>query len=426
MKILYLQISTLLILFQIFGTSSLNAESEWKTYINTSQVNEIIVDGEYLWGATNGGVLRWTISDMTYKKFTTDDGLANNNVNTLVVEENGVVWVGNGQGVSRFDGNKWESVIIDNGTPGSVVLSLAVQKTILWIGTDAGVTRYDGEHWKTYTIEDGLLSNTVTAISVDTEEIVWVGTMGGGVSCYKNGEWISYLPSEHLPDSNVSALTACHDGSLWIATFEIQPQTYYKVPHIIRYANGEWTIVATVDELGYGAVSTLCMDFQGTMWAGTTSVLYRYEGSQWNPVLKDEAIGYKVHSVVTNELEEVWVALVKRDGHYNYGELHRYSNNHYEPYLVLDGPPKNSVESLALDLDGRLWAGFDIAGPAVFDGSSWIDYSRNIAVDGYKQYSVSSIAVGPNGSIWAGTWGGGLCMYNGSLMVTYYRDLGNV
>ena len=46
MKILYLQISTLLILFQIFGTSSLNAESEWKTYINTSQVNEIIVDGE--------------------------------------------------------------------------------------------------------------------------------------------------------------------------------------------------------------------------------------------------------------------------------------------------------------------------------------------------------------------------------------------
>ena len=41
-----------------------------QTYTNINNIFDMVTQGDYLWCATKGGVVRWNICDMTYKIFT--------------------------------------------------------------------------------------------------------------------------------------------------------------------------------------------------------------------------------------------------------------------------------------------------------------------------------------------------------------------
>lgn len=56
-------------------------------------------------GTANNGVYRYHNS--SWANYTTADGLAANNINTLKIDSSGNVWVGTDSGVSKFDGSAW-------------------------------------------------------------------------------------------------------------------------------------------------------------------------------------------------------------------------------------------------------------------------------------------------------------------------------
>ena len=58
-------------------------------------------DGKYLWVATSMGLLRYDRIDHSWRKYTTEDGLSINSVNTLYVEEE-YIWIGTDYGLTRF------------------------------------------------------------------------------------------------------------------------------------------------------------------------------------------------------------------------------------------------------------------------------------------------------------------------------------
>jgi ligand-binding sensor domain-containing protein len=64
----------------------------WRSYTNGNRVSDLAIEGNTLWAATEGGVVRWDRTAGTYVKYTTADGLANNSVLAVAVDGIGHKW----------------------------------------------------------------------------------------------------------------------------------------------------------------------------------------------------------------------------------------------------------------------------------------------------------------------------------------------
>jgi len=96
-----------------------------------------------LWAVGNGGVVRWDPTDGTYTKYTVDDGLATNSVQSIAVAPDGALWFGTQKGISRFEGDAWITYTTDDGLADNDVQSIAVVPDgALWFATSGGVSRY--------------------------------------------------------------------------------------------------------------------------------------------------------------------------------------------------------------------------------------------------------------------------------------------
>lgn len=124
----------------------------------------------------------------TWKTYTEEDGLADNDVRAIAVDADNVKWFGtHNSGVSSFDGTEWKTYTSKDWIGYDIgydfVLAIAVDAdNVKWFGTYNGVASFDGTIWKTYTAKDGLVLNYVSSVSVDADNVKWFGTYGWGVS----------------------------------------------------------------------------------------------------------------------------------------------------------------------------------------------------------------------------------------------------
>ena len=52
----------------------------------------------------------------------------------------------------------------------------------LWVGTHRGLSCYDGTSFRNYTTTDGLSGTHVQQLFQDSNGVIWIATLGGGVS----------------------------------------------------------------------------------------------------------------------------------------------------------------------------------------------------------------------------------------------------
>jgi hypothetical protein len=111
----------------------------WRSYTNANYVNGLAFDGDAVWAATSGGVVRWNRADGTYVKYTTLDGLSGNQVSSLAIDAAGHKWFGTDGGVSQFDGQRW-TTYTTNGVANNCVFAIPIdQEGHKWFGTSAGI-----------------------------------------------------------------------------------------------------------------------------------------------------------------------------------------------------------------------------------------------------------------------------------------------
>lgn len=152
----------------VTGPQSSQNDSAWRTFSNANYVESLDFEGNYVWCATNGGVVRWDRTDGSYIKYTTADGLIDNWVQDVVIDASGNKWFGTHSGLIKFDGSNWTTFTGDVTSAGDVVREVAIDGTgILWIGTPNGLAKYNGTSWTPYTTADGLVDNSIHSIEVD-------------------------------------------------------------------------------------------------------------------------------------------------------------------------------------------------------------------------------------------------------------------
>lgn len=93
------------------------------------------------------------------RQYTAVDGLPQSQVNMMVEDKDGYLWIAtNGGGLARFDGKEFKVFTTRDGLPSNIIQYLKLDsKQNLWIINPIGITRYNGIDFKKY-IPEGVHS----------------------------------------------------------------------------------------------------------------------------------------------------------------------------------------------------------------------------------------------------------------------------
>jgi hypothetical protein len=208
---------------------------------------------------------------------------AGQDVNAVVIDHNGGVWVGmEKSGVAHFDGKRWVLYTTANGLPSDEVFSLTVDAdNNIWAGTWEGAAKFDGTWSTPYTAKnDTLYNDRVHAIAFDAEQNIWVGHVRDGISQYRqsDGRWVQYttetsgLGGNEVRSILVQAEAEDQTESIWIATED---------GGLSRFVDGEWTVYGPAEGLPGQNVKALAIDRYNRVWAATAQGTAFFDDEMW-------------------------------------------------------------------------------------------------------------------------------------------------
>ncbi len=109
------------------------------------------------------------------------------------------MWYG-GSYLYKWDGTIWTMFSTADGLPWNYITALAVDTNgILWIGTQYGLSSYDGTTFTNFFVANsGLTSNYISDIEVDVFNNKWIGT-STGISVYNENGVVMGIEDQGFP-----------------------------------------------------------------------------------------------------------------------------------------------------------------------------------------------------------------------------------
>ena len=339
-----------------------------------------------------------------WDKFTTEDGLADNVVYSILEDSGGNLWFGTNGGASRFDGTWTTFTVADGLADNTVNAILEDTKGNLWFGTNGGASSYDGKRWTLYkAAEDGLGGNWVNSIVQDSVDNLWFGIGGdvrrggGGVSRYDE-IWTIFSKADTLADNEVWTSLKDSQGNLWFGTNEG-----------VRLYDGEmWTEFTESNTdvgLADNVVNSILEDSEGNLWFGTKGGASRYDGTWTTYTISDGLADNWVSAILEDSKRNLWFGTK--------GGVTRYDGT-WMSFTTEDGPADNWVKAILEDSKRNLWFGTE-RGVTRYDGT-WMSFTTE---DGLADNWVTSILEDREGGLWFGTNGGGVSRYDGERWRTF-------
>lgn len=258
--------------------------------LSSDAITAILPDGPQLWVATADGGLnllnRNTLQVAArYTATPENGGLVSNALNTLLLDRNGVLWIGSkDNGISALQPDRRT---FRNFTPSSApgALHAANIRQFLeddtgriWIGSDGSGLQFFNRKTNTFTqllsqstSTESLRSNVIFALTKSTDGLIWIGTFKGGLQVYDRNKFQFYLSEPFLDPALLSykvVLSVLEDSKhrLWVGTDGGGLNLY--VPSEKRFQ----PLPAGPAAAGFlqgRAIKTLYEDRFGNIWAGT-------------------------------------------------------------------------------------------------------------------------------------------------------------
>ena len=83
-----------IILFAFCPYMAFSQLSEWNNYTNKDRIYDLLNDGDYLWIATDGGLVKFNKNTNEKAYYTRNNGLPDNHVRALAKDSEGYIWIG--------------------------------------------------------------------------------------------------------------------------------------------------------------------------------------------------------------------------------------------------------------------------------------------------------------------------------------------
>ncbi|MFP4058922.1 MAG: PKD domain-containing protein [Bacteroidales bacterium] len=147
------------------------------------------------------------------------DGLIDDNVREMAVDQNGVLWVTTPSGIGKYDGAAWTSFTEANGLPGNDAGAIFIDdNNRKWIGTHGNISCLTDTNLNIYNEQNGIPPTWITTIYQDNQGTIWAGTDWNGILKFDGERWINYTSESGLLSNNVSTIHEGPDGNLWIGS----------------------------------------------------------------------------------------------------------------------------------------------------------------------------------------------------------------
>lgn len=312
----------------------------------------------------------------TWEVFNTiNSGISFNQVGGVVKDNNGVLWVGTGSGLSFFDGVNWGEYNSQNSNLEDVLIKDLVfdHDGNLWIGYSLfGVAKFDGTNFVNYNLASyfniytGI--NTIHALDVDNNGNVYIGT-GNGVVRY--------------------------NGSV----FE-------------RFITGNGGLHDKVADLK-------CDTINNRVWVGTYKGLYEFDGNSFinhynmhDPSTPGYGSLQQVNRVTFDAEGDIWCT------GYGVVEFDKILRNRKTVFTSNNGLEDPLVWGIAFDQNNNLWIGSDcLAGIFRYSNGNWETFNENntnSVISPGTCYVVKNILVDENNTVWFSNLTRGLIKYEQS------------
>ncbi len=389
-------------------------------------------------------VAQLQVKDLRFRHLNVEDGLSHNAVYSIAQDETGFLWFAAEQGLNRYDGYRFDVFGHEPGNRASLpeedVNTVLVDRSgTLWVGTwGGGLARLDPatESFVRYptdpALPGALRDRRVQCLLQDRAGALWVGTFAGGLARLDPGAETfavyAHDPAEphSLPSNRVWALAEDPAGGLWVGTD-------LGLARLDR-ASGTFSVrvpdPAEPGSLPHRTVRALYVDRGGVLWVGTETGLRRWapERGVFEPAAGDDQVTRFLGRVPINALLEdhdhrLWV------GTYGHGLV----------WLEPDGGPPgwvrhdpraltslcdNDVRSIFQDRSGVLWISTRNGGVSAVDLKP--PKFHHVVHDPLDPGTLSNrrvwaIREDRHGSLWVGTMGGLDRLEQGADAFAHYR-----
>lgn len=305
------------------------------------------------------------------RRYTTADGLSNNDVRALYQTYDGRLWIGANEGnLTVFDGRSFRTYTSAQGLNDRFILTLVEDRGgNLWAGTNSGAMKFSQSGFTTYTKGDGLGHDTICSILETPEGEFYAISGERRINRLDGTRFVSVRPNmpAHISDSSWrvhQSILRDHLGEWWIATSQGLCR-FPKVNSIEQLATAHPKALYTAQHgLASNDLGRLFEDSRGDIWIGAAitsqDALTRWERATEKFYRYSDADGLPTSNAVSAFCEDasgnVWIG-------FREGGLARFREGRFSMFGTSDGLPlSGTIISLHSDQAGRLWVATQLGG----------------------------------------------------------------
>ncbi|GAA6205838.1 response regulator [Thalassotalea sp. SU-HH00458] len=379
--------------------------------LSQASVQTMLIDEQgFLWVGTGDGLNRFDGYNFTVYKSDSEitNTLSNSHIKSLLEDEFHNIWVGTISGLNRFN-RKTNDFITYNHSPSdhnslsnNVINSMVLDhQATMWIGTEKGLNRFDGTNFTRY-----FPNSTILALQIDQQNNLWVATKNEGLLKLN----LTTLQATPIINNNNINTLAIHDQKLWIGTKS--GILLYDLNNNLMLNNDERLNLFT-----YKHINSFLFT-NDELWVGTqTKGVIRYnlitddfqliQANDANP----NSLGHnQITAIIADKSSNIWI------GNYVYG-LDKYElNNEQFNHINQEKGNKNSLSSntvmgfASLPDDTFLLSTYD-AGLNLFNkkNGTYTHFKHQpINPNSISSNGIAKLLLDENNGVWIGTVNAGL------------------
>ncbi|WP_234989682.1 hybrid sensor histidine kinase/response regulator transcription factor [Cellulophaga tyrosinoxydans] len=370
---------------------------------------------------------------MEYHFVNIKDGISKVAVPSIIQDKEGFIWIStNGAGLYRFDGIDYLSYKHKLNDSTSLTSNLIYcthldYKNRLWIGTEDGLNLYERQfdRFKKIPIsrinKNKNISVAVSSLSSDKSGNIYLGTFENGLYKFNvNSDIIEQIPVEGINSEtsfvNINAIQVSDKGKVYVGS-NIGLLEYDSVTNKLKKSLfSSYKGIVSIDQ----PIQSILLDNSNNIWIGTLeNGLYKASILSIGSQKSFNLIHYNITKKRILSMVEIpdGTLLI---GTENDGLIHLNQNGTVIKNYILDKTDKNSIKSnsiwsLFVDKNERIWMGYYNSGVAVYDKlydkfNSLESVSGNI--NSLQFASVTAIEQDEYGKFWISMDGGGIDIYD--------------
>lgn len=360
-----------------------------------------------------------------YNFVNVNEGISKVGMSTILQDHKDFLWIGtNGDGLYKYDGIDYTSYKYKVQDSASLSSSLIYSTYLdnenkLWVGTEEGLNLYnrDLDNFNRYyfNTSNSITDPNISVISLnnDGNDNLLVGTFEKGLFRLKKGSNVLErvtIVGNNIPEVvNINNIQVTKENKIYVGT-NFGLKEYDQNSNILK--NAVFSIkekMLTVDE----PIQYMLTDDRGILWVGTISDgLIRIDP---NASIKRLPITSKRVLSMVQIMDGTYMVGTENDGLFHIDKLGEIIRNYRYSKEDRNSIKSNSIWSLFVDYQQRIWMGYYNSGIAVYDELyDKFNHLESLANDpnSLEASLVTGIAKDDNGDLWITSDGGGIDVFN--------------